>query len=91
MLSPNMKNLLASCSLCLLQAAAAPLQADEVVTLDTRPGVTQSFLLLEPPGATAGVVVMFPGHEGVARFSEEDGRRKCGSASGKHVSGVDHC
>jgi len=48
--------------------------ADELVTLDTRPGVTQSFLLLEPDAEPAGVIVMFPGHEGVARFSSRDGK-----------------
>lgn len=72
-LFPTVKNLLAFCSLRLLPVAAAPLRADEVVTLDTRPGVTRSFLVLEPPGESAGIVVMFPGHEGVARFSEQDG------------------
>jgi hypothetical protein len=42
--------------------------ADEVVTLDTRPGVKQSFLLLKPRGELKGVVLMFPGHEGVVEF-----------------------
>lgn len=42
--------------------------ADEVVILDTRPGVTQSFLLLEPKEPPKGVVVSFPGHEGVVQF-----------------------
>jgi hypothetical protein len=42
--------------------------ADEVVTLDTRPGVKQSFLLLKPHGEVKGVVLMFPGHEGVVHF-----------------------
>lgn len=48
--------------------------AEEVVTLDTRPGVKQSFLLLRPQGEVKGVVLMFPGHEGVVRFvKREDG------------------
>jgi len=39
--------------------------ADEVVILETRPGVTQSFLLLEPDGEAEGVILIFPGHWGV--------------------------
>jgi len=56
--------------LALFATAAGPLSADEVVSLDTRPGVTQSFLLLEPAAQVQGVVLMFPGHEGVVRFVE---------------------
>lgn len=48
--------------------AQTEVSSDEVVTLDTRPGVKQSFLLLEPRGEVKGVVVMFPGHEGVVHF-----------------------
>jgi len=44
--------------------------ADEVVTLNTRPDVTQSFLLVEPEGGVRGVLVMFPGHEGVVKFTK---------------------
>jgi hypothetical protein len=43
-------------------------RADQVVTFDTRPGVKQSVLILEPKGPIKGVVLMFPGHEGVVRF-----------------------
>lgn len=42
--------------------------ADQLVTLDTRPGIKQSVLLIEPPGEVKGVILMFPGHEGVVRF-----------------------
>ncbi len=49
----------------LLQGAA---YGDGVVTLDTRPGVTQSFLLLEPEGTSKDVVILFPGHEGEVAF-----------------------
>lgn len=51
-------------------AYAAMAAMSEVVTLDTRPGVTQSFLLLEPKGSTKDVVILFPGHEGAVRFRE---------------------
>ncbi len=49
----------------LLQGAA---YGEGVVTLDTRPGVTQSFLLLEPEGTSKDVVILFPGHEGEVGF-----------------------
>lgn len=41
---------------------------DDVITLDTRPGVTQSFLLLEPKGTPKGVVILFPADEGEIGF-----------------------
>lgn len=41
---------------------------DDVVTLDTRPGVTQSFLLLEPKGTPKDVVILFPADEGEVGF-----------------------
>ena len=43
-------------------------RGDDVVTLDTRPGVGQPFLVLEPKGTAKGVVMMFPGHEGEVEF-----------------------
>jgi len=43
-------------------------RADSVVTLETRKGVTQSFLLLEPKGQVRGALVMLPGHEGEVEF-----------------------
>ncbi|MEK6600529.1 MAG: hypothetical protein AABZ09_01485, partial [Candidatus Binatota bacterium] len=50
--------------------------ADEVVTLNTGRGVRQSFLLAEPRDKPQGVVLMFPGHEGVVKFlKEENGYR----------------
>jgi hypothetical protein len=55
---------------CFVQASPAQssVSGEELVTLDTRPGVKQSFLLLKPHGEVKGVVVMFPGHEGVVHF-----------------------
>ena len=52
----------------LLLSYAAVAGADQVVTLDTRPDIKQSVLLIEPTGEVRGVVVMFPGHDGVVRF-----------------------
>lgn len=40
----------------------------DVVTLDTRPGVKQSFLLLEPEGTPKDVVILFPADEGEVGF-----------------------
>jgi len=51
------------CGLLTMLFTLAPALAEEVVTLDTRPGVTQSFLLLEPIEEPKGVILMFPGHD----------------------------
>lgn len=59
-----------SCSLLTMLLILTPVLAEEVVTLDTRPGITQSFLLLEPKEEPKGVVLMFPGHEGVVTFNK---------------------
>ena len=66
------------CALALLELALlcpGTAYGDDVVTLDTRPGITQSFLLLEPKGTAKGVVIMLPGHEGEVEFRKtpEDG------------------
>lgn len=57
---------LALLGLAILGPPAA--HADDVITLDTRPGIKQSFLLLEPEGTAKGVVIMLPGHEGEVEF-----------------------
>lgn len=69
------QNRMAICLCCLLAmlSALTPVQADEVVTLDSRPGVAQSFLLLEPEQQPNGIILMFPGHEGVVRFNKTGG------------------
>jgi len=41
---------------------------DDVITLDTRPGITQSFLLLEPKGTPKDVVILFPADDGEVGF-----------------------
>ena len=61
------------CSLLTMLFTLAPVLAEEVVTLDTRPGITQSFLLLEPIEEPKGVILMFPGHEGVVKFNKING------------------
>lgn len=47
---------------------AAYAAMSDVVTLDTRPGVKQSFLLLEPEGMPKDVVILFHADEGEVGF-----------------------
>jgi hypothetical protein len=54
--------------LATLRHGAAYAAMSDVVTLDTRPGVTQSFLLLEPESAPKDVVILFPADEGEVGF-----------------------
>lgn len=51
---------------------APPAVADEIVALETRPGVRQPVLLLEPRGPAQGVVVLLPGHDGEVEFRKAD-------------------
>jgi hypothetical protein len=55
----------ASLALLLLAlVGAAPPGSDELVSLDTRTGVTQPLLLIRPAGAPAASVVLFAGGHG---------------------------
>ena len=59
--------------------AAAPAAAEEIVTLPTRDGITQSFLLVAPSSAKpAAVAVLFPGGPGNIRLRTENGTIKYG-------------
>ena len=51
-------------------AEAAP----ELLTLDTRPGVTMKVLLMNPDVSPKGILVLFPGGDGRGHFGERDGR-----------------
>lgn len=67
------RSLLIACAavFCFLASPAlaqGEVSGEEVITLDTRPRVKQSFLLLKPYGEVRGIVVMFPGHEGNVHF-----------------------
>ena len=44
----------------------------ELVTLETRPSVSQQFLFFEPSGPVQSVVLMFPGHTGEVRFRRDE-------------------
>jgi len=52
--------------------------AQEIVTLSTRPGVTQSYFLTSPPENPQAVAVLFPGSGGLIRLREEKGQIKFG-------------
>lgn len=59
---------------CLLSVSAA---AQEIVTLPTREGVTQSFLLITPTAAKpAAAAILFPGGSGTLRLRMEGGELK---------------
>ena len=53
-----------------LQTADVPVIHEELVTINTREDITQTFLLIEPVGKPKGVIVLYPGHEGVVRFKK---------------------
>lgn len=62
--------------LVLVLWAVGNVYADEVITLNTGRGVRQSFLLAEPRDKPQGVVLMFPGDDGVVQFVKgKDGYR----------------
>ena len=61
---------------CLL---SLPIGAEEIVTLPTRDGATQSFLLLQPEAVRPqAVAVLFPGGGGNIRLRSEEGKIKFG-------------
>jgi len=63
----------------LLTAAA---HAQEIVTLPTRDGVTQSFLLTVPAdGKPAAAAILFPGGPGLIRLRNEDGQIRFGEGN----------
>ena len=55
--------------------AAAPAKAQEIVTLQTRPGVTQSFFIANMGGLKAeAAALLFVGGEGAIRLRMEEGQ-----------------
>jgi len=60
-------------ALALAAALAAPAAAEEVQTIPTRPGVTQSFLLLRRAGTPAASVILLAGGNGALALGP-DGR-----------------
>ncbi|OHX13565.1 alpha/beta hydrolase [Chromobacterium sphagni] len=58
--------------LCLLCACllACPTLAEQLVSVDSRPGVTVRFLLLEPAGPARASLILFTGGEGQLKLSD---------------------
>ena len=56
------------------------LAAEQLVQLDTRPGVTQRLLLLEPAGKPVASLILFTGGDGVLRLGD-DGRLGAGAGN----------
>lgn len=61
--------------LCLLGLSAAAL-AQEIVSLSTRPGVTQSVFIASLPKEQQAIALLFPGGNGLIRLRQEGGQIK---------------
>lgn len=59
----------------LLALAACPAAAEQVITIDTRPGVTQSFIFLEAAGKATANLVLFMGGNGKIVLWRDPNRR----------------
>lgn len=60
------------CASVIVSGMAA--SAQEIVTLPTRPGVTQSYFLASQPKNPQAIAVLFPGGGGLLRLREENGQ-----------------
>src|SRR3972149_2551132 len=68
--------------LAALLCAAAIARAQEIVTLATRDGATQSFLLTVPSGDNpAAAAILLPGGPGLIRLRNEGGRIRFGEGN----------
>ncbi len=59
----------------------AALAQQEIVTLSTRPGVTQSYFLTSMPKDLQAVAVLFPGSGGLINLRSENGQPKFGQGN----------
>lgn len=59
----------------------AALAQQEIVTLSTRPGVTQSYFLTSAPKSLQAVAVLFPGSGGLINLRSENGQPKFGQGN----------
>jgi hypothetical protein len=59
-----------------LWKSPAPGHAQEIVTLSTRPGVTQSYFLAHVPEKPRAIAVLFPGGYGLIHLRKENGQIK---------------
>jgi len=70
------------CLVMLCLVLSLPLRAEELVTLPTRDGVTQSYLLTAPAGgAPRAIAVLFAGGGGNIRLRREDGAARVSSSN----------
>lgn len=70
-----MKKTVLSLVFCALGGSASPSGAQqEIVTLSTRPGVTQSYFLTSFPKNMRGVALLFPGSGGLIQLRSENGK-----------------
>ena len=77
-----MKATFVTAALTALLSIAAVAGAQDIVTLPTRDGVTQSFLLTVPSGdKPAAAAILLPGGQGLIRLSNEGGRIRLGEAN----------
>ena len=77
-----MKASFATTVLAALLSGAAVACAQEIVTLPTRDGVTQSFLLTIPSGdKPSAAAILFPGGPGLIRLRSEGGRIRFGEGN----------
>lgn len=65
---------------CLL-LPSAPLGAQQIVTLATRPGVTQSYFLTSIPKNLQAIAILFPGSGGLINLRSENGQPKFGQGN----------
>jgi serine aminopeptidase S33 family len=64
--------------LWLLTFVTAPSHAQEMATLPTRPGVTQSYFIASLPQNPRAIALLFPGSGGLIRLREEKGQIRFG-------------
>jgi pimeloyl-ACP methyl ester carboxylesterase len=57
-----------------LISTASPGAAQEIVAVDTRPGVTVRVLLVAPTASASAILLMFPGGLGDNHFGDKDGK-----------------
>ncbi|TMA07765.1 MAG: lysophospholipase [Deltaproteobacteria bacterium] len=69
-----MVNLLVALTLSFAAAA----HAQEIVTLPTRPGVTQAYFIARVPANSRAIALLFPGSGGLIRLRSENGQIKFG-------------
>jgi hypothetical protein len=65
-------------AVCLLPLVPSVVKAQEIITLSTRAGVTQSFFIAGPPQNPQAIALLFPGARGLIRLRQEKDQIKFG-------------